>query len=266
MEPDSSFLELAKESTHRYNVNEYRFAQPVLQWFSLHEDCLPLEKMHEGRWGRRLRDHEAAKGTGDSSSRSLIHKHWKSAPPEILCAFDAEFRRFIVEVVAPLMGGPVYYEHRPAFRFHLPVFDHKRPLMQPHCDADYHHQSHEINFWIPLSNNIGDCNSLFVESEPGKGDYRPFNDVPYGTFKKFYGNKCRHYTVQNRSEWTRCSFDFRVVRKCDYRHDAPESMNKEGKNRFKVGEFYRSSEVDEAVIDEGEIERSGLGGVGEGGE
>ena len=83
------------------------------------------------------------------------------------------------------------------------------PPCKPHCDADYFHDANEINYWVPLT-RVGGCNSLWSESAPGAGDYAPFEAGP-GEAVRFYGNRCRHYTVPNDGGGVRVSFDFRVI-------------------------------------------------------
>ena len=71
------------------------------------------------------------------------------------------------------------------------------------------YQASEINVWLPLTRVYG-ANTLWAESVPGKGDFRPF-DLAYGQAAVFYGNRCRHYTMANTTPTTRVSVDFRVV-------------------------------------------------------
>merc|ERR1711907_775248 len=72
-----------------------------------------------------------------------------------------------------------------------------------HTDGEYEHPSGEINFILPLTPMFG-SNSLYVESEPGKGDYSPVTQRPGFVFR-FYGNQCRHFNVVNLSGHTRVS-------------------------------------------------------------
>ena len=51
--------------------------------------------------------------------------------------------------------------------------------------------------------------ALWVESEPGAGDYHPL-DLPPGGIAAFHGTRCRHYAAPNPSAFTRASLDFRV--------------------------------------------------------
>ena len=40
----------------------------------------------------------------------------------------------------------------------------------------------EINWWMPISNEVFGHNTLYVESEPGKKDFHPLN-LKYGQVK-----------------------------------------------------------------------------------
>jgi hypothetical protein len=83
--------------------------------------------------------------------------------------FDSIYHQFIAEVVAPSMGtGRILYQRAPTLRIYFPS---EVALGQLHHDRDYHHQPSEINFWLPLTDVFGN-NSLWIESEPEKGDTR----------------------------------------------------------------------------------------------
>ena len=82
-----------------------------------------------------------------------------------------------------------------------------------------------------------DTNSLWVESEPGKGDYKPVI-MDNGDLFKFYGNKCRHGNKVNNTNRTRVTFDFRVLPLSKYKpeknaHSGTRSM------KFEVGSYYK---------------------------
>lgn len=126
------------------------------------------------------------------------------------------YRLFLKEVIAPLCCDPssnqqnIVYQYPPTTRVVLP---NGNKTISMHRDKDYpNHQAAEINFWLPLT-NVFESNSLFVESEPGKGDFQPLN-LRYGQFLKFNGHDCRHYTVHNETQICRVSIDFRVVPSC----------------------------------------------------
>ena len=73
----------------------------------------------------------------------------------------------------------------------------------------------ELIFRFPHERRVPLCpvkgaNSLWSESAPGRGDYAAF-EADAGHAVRFWGNRCRHYTVPNDSDQTRVSFDFRVI-------------------------------------------------------
>jgi len=56
---------------------------------------------------------------------------------------------------------------------------------------------------------------------------------------KFYGNKCRHYTVPNSTPNTRVSLDFRVVPGPVYEEDAAVSKSPYTRQQmFALGSYY----------------------------
>jgi hypothetical protein len=82
-------------------------------------------------------------------------------------------------------------------------------------------------------------NSLYCESAPGAADFAPFV-ARRGQFVQFYGNQAVHYTVPNTTDSTRVSFDIRVVPLPLF---APEWMSPKGTVPFRLGQYYRSTEV-----------------------
>ena len=84
-----------------------------------------------------------------------------------------------------------------------------RMARRPHCDAQYQLPDGHLKMWLPLT-QAADTNSLYLESEPGKEDFKPLN-VDYGAMVTFYGAYCTHFAVENTSATTRVSLDFRVA-------------------------------------------------------
>ena len=190
--------------------------------------------------------------------RNTIDCRLKAARPFL--AEDSDLRdcyeRFVCEVVEPmvaecssaaevpaaaygpdragLLHSPTLYQRDPNVRVHLPGTGHH--LTQRHCDADYHHQPLELNFWIPLT-SCSDSNTLWVESAPGKGDFHPFELKP-GEGMRFWGHSCEHYTLPNETDHTRVSFDFRVVPCNLYRETYPNSHRRDGLPRFATNGFF----------------------------
>jgi len=122
-------------------------------------------------------------------------------------AFVTAFRRFVEEVVAPVVGERVAFQCPPTLRLHFPG---PRALGKPHRDRDYAgHTGAEINFWVPLTRAFG-TNSLYVESAPDAGDAASLF-LEYGDVYRFDGENCRHHTVPNMTGATRVSLDFRCI-------------------------------------------------------
>ena len=176
------------------------------------------------------------------SGRSLYNRRWKRSehPGPALRereAFLAVYKRFLAEVVAPSMLADLeadvarrgsdaasarrtmqrlIFQRLPTMRVQLAGAD--KALGPMHTDAGYGHQASEINFWVPLTATHSNAkNTLWSESSPGRGDFAPFR-VGYGQAVRFWGNRCRHYTVANEDAEgsTRISFDLRAVADCDF--------------------------------------------------
>ena len=79
-----------------------------------------------------------------------------------------------------------------------------------HRDSDYGHPKEEINLWLPF-NNSKKISSLWLESEPNKGDFKAYN-VKYGELLIF-DSRLHHGTEINKEKNTRLSMDFRVIKK-----------------------------------------------------
>ena len=63
---------------------------------------------------------------------------------------------------------------------------------------------------MPLSRAIWGTNSLYVESAPGREDWRPL-ELSHGEIACFDGLHCAHFTAENTTAHTRVSLDFRLV-------------------------------------------------------
>ena len=209
---------LRLERLHRYDTASYPFAKLIGE--------LILPESFEGEMHEIHRSFEVENWmTGAKKDnaraytmrRNYVDKRYKNShafqpgTPTGEC-----YLRFLRAVVMPavhagLGGGDsscaILFQRDPNFRCHLPDTGHL--LVHKHCDADYHHQQNEINFWLPITRSFGN-NTLWSESAPGREDFRPFeHDV--GEMKQFWGNQCVHYTVPNDTDHTRITVDFRVI-------------------------------------------------------
>ncbi|CAD7932866.1 unnamed protein product [Amoebophrya sp. A120] len=104
----------------------------------------------------------------------------------------------------------VFYQEQPVLRIVFP--NSQVPPSRPHKDLEYGHFEQEINYWLPIcQNELNGRNTLWVESEPGLGDYKPFvtdkssrqrrknkncdavSNASQGTVIRFDGMHLHHY-------------------------------------------------------------------------
>jgi hypothetical protein len=119
-------------------------------------------------------------------------------------AFYLIYERFNRSLVAPLFGGRISYSSAPKMRVHLAGTG---SVSKWHRDADVTGRPEQINIWLPVTDSFG-TNCLWVESDYGKGDYRPV-PVRYGQALFFDGGFLAHGTAPNDTDATRISFDMR---------------------------------------------------------
>jgi hypothetical protein len=103
-----------------------------------------------------------------------------------------------------------------------------------HKDSDYNHGVDEINCLLPFTDAY-DTNTIWMESEVGKKDFKPYN-INYGEFLVFSGANLMHGNQTNEELDTRCSIDFRVVHPKDFKTSNDESVSANVK--FKIGGYF----------------------------
>jgi hypothetical protein len=239
----STFTQLMVETSLCYNVLEYPFGELLKQLVWGRDDGTLITEYQLDQW------HQTLPGFAPDKSTRLAKKALgdKIKPPSDRRSarheeFQACYEKFLKNVIVPHMmmamdaaeeeeeeeeGGVVrtwggrnndsnkpssfVVQSIPCVRFQPPSTDR---MTTPHVDATYGHQPGQVNFWVPLTTAY-DSNSVYAESEPGKEDYHPFGErgapMRPGEVKRFYGNRCVHFTEANRTGVTRVSFDFRVV-------------------------------------------------------
>ena len=236
---------LRRETPFEYDAERYPFA--ALAATVLGVGDRPLDRLHETDeacdWLRGCRQNDAR---SYAMRRNFADKRFKQANSFRSGGALAEcYERFVREVVAPQIelalpgaSATLLYQREPNFRCHLPGTGHL--LVHRHRDADYHHQPHEINYWLALTPTFG-SNTLFCEGAPGRGDFRPFELKGPGAAMRFWGYQCEHYTVPNDTGATRVSIDFRVIPGRDlYRERYPNSHRSDNLQRFADGAFFAS--------------------------
>jgi hypothetical protein len=211
-------------------------------------DVSDLSKLHE------LPEGQAEMSKSKFGRTNVFSRRWRQgidrhANPELRKKLDVLVRRFVVECFSPAADAKVHgwdhfiYQYEPSLRIHMPF---TRSLGIPHRDYDYYHQPNELNAWIPLVPHVFGSNSLYCESVPGRQDFEPF-ELRFGSFVRFWGNQCVHFTKLNETDVTRVSLDIRVVPVPSATSGAAALFDPEWKNQksgtvaFRLGEYYRST-------------------------
>lgn len=199
-----------------YDTNQFPFASILSELFSY-----PLERLHE------LKDYPLF--TRASDQVTIFHRQFYDAFDSIL---KNAYLAFLRDVVHPYVKDDLVYQKVPTFRVGFP---NNVWVGEYHRDSWYGHPNEELNFLVPFTNMYG-SKSLYVESEPSKGDFRPQN-VKYGQVLHFDHTGCTHGNELNLEGSTHVSFDFRVI---PYRH---YNKNSHGKSintgmEFKIGGYF----------------------------
>lgn len=161
--------------------------------------------------GTKCLEHFRAKEECFSSFK--VEKQWRQCVAQDP-GFLAVYERLVCEVVCPHLKAKTGDEAPITFYYQFPPTLRLQPgpsqqFRRVHRDAEYGHQTGEINFWMPLTDYSRTGTTLWVESVPGAGDFRPM-EVEYGAIVAFHGTLCRHSVPPNASTCTRVSVDFRV--------------------------------------------------------
>ena len=145
------------------------------------------------------------------------------------------YDRIVEEVVSPILGEDFIYQKMPTLRVHF-VNNWATPEFHVDTPEGYNHPHGENNFILPLTTCKG-TNSVWVESEPNKGDFSPV-EVSYGELFQFNGGELRHGNKINTTEQTRVSLDFRVLPISRYDENYAKKSATTGKT-FTVGSYYK---------------------------
>jgi len=197
----------------------------------------------------------------DARAKLLQSKNWKQNLIWNEVFVNGSYFRLIKEVVVRQIAQTmdtddlnadyklhgILYQESPILRVIFPQA--KSVPCRPHCDAEYYPEEdivrqesnadtsslpsivdRFVNYWIPIT-KVNKRNTLYLESQPGKDDYRPIEtETGCGDGVRFWGMRCNHFTVVNGMgddtdeklevegadddevpSLTRVSFDFRVL-------------------------------------------------------
>ena len=234
METVNLFNVFSKDKFIKYNTKNYPFSDVLSKLFSV----TALEKIHcevdnlngfDGDLGRdsQSRIHDLFYKTIKNED-SILRKLWDSfLMEEVLQAFNTK-ETYIVQKL-------------PNIRIHIPG---AKAINRWHCDSDqdHRHPIGEINCILPLT-EMYESNSVWRESKPNLGDFRPF-ELSLGDLVFWNGNTCIHGNKVNTTDITRVSFDFRILSKKNYEHMLRNKRDNEMKTatmgtKFLVGSYYK---------------------------
>lgn len=204
-------FEVVKEWGHHkvynYNTNNNRF----LEFFENLYDTKDLSSLHE--ISIDFKELKNKNGQLDDRETDLHKKFYNKIKSdnefkELYCNFVRDiYKEFFPE------EKTMIYQSFPSVRIQF----ENSVTVPPHCDSDELgcHPIGEKNFLVPIT-KMYNSNTIFIESEPGKKDYKSIN-LEYGNIFYFNGNKCIHYNERNKEGKLRISLDFRIVRTSDYK-------------------------------------------------
>jgi len=132
---------------------------------------------------------------------------------------DPTFKKLYCELIKDIYDNlfptedVLIYQSFPSIR--IQYFNNT--VIPPHYDSDDlgKHPIGEKNFLLPIT-KMYRTNRIFIESEPGKGDFQGI-DLEYGDLFYFNGNTCTHYNEKNIENDIRISLDFRIILLKDYK-------------------------------------------------
>lgn len=209
-----------------YNFNTGKY--PFDQYFKKLYDIDSLENIHTLHNSSVVFDMQ-------NNSDTELHKVFYSDIKKENSYFANLYDEFLNSCVKEFMGFDFIYQKLPTLRLH---FDNNWATPEFHVDTQdgYYHPPGEINFIVPMTNCYGN-NSVWIESEPQKGDYHPVK-MNYGNLLSFSGGTHRHGNKINDTGKSRISFDFRILPLSKYNPEYSRTSATKS-TKFIVGGYYK---------------------------
>jgi ectoine hydroxylase-related dioxygenase (phytanoyl-CoA dioxygenase family) len=200
-----------------YNTEEFPFRKIISNMMGV----TSLEDLHV------LENYELLERSKDQST--VWHKHYYEK-------FESEFKPTYLKLISYIKEcfdyQEIIYQQIPTFRVQLG--NGNIAVGEWHKDKTYNHGTSEVNFWMPFT-STNEQNSIWMESEEDKKDYRPYK-VEYGEILVFNGANLTHGNQKNKSNDTRVSVDFRLVEPNKFMPNEAGSINMNTK--FDVGGYF----------------------------
>jgi hypothetical protein len=185
-----------------YDTQTYQFSEIISKILN----CSTLNKLHVKEYLKNKDDAVTESRVFSFDYNMMLRQKLKNigdAHP-----FYKLFHTWVQNEFCKEFGNKISYNSHPTFRVHMAG----TPSVSAwHTDYEVTGRKDQITVWVPITNAF-DSNTIHVETDYGKGDYKPVN-VNYGEALLFDGNCLSHGSISNHTNFTRVSFDFRFTPK-----------------------------------------------------
>jgi hypothetical protein len=201
-----------------YDTTKYPFREIVSEMLGIK---VPLEDLHLVE--------QYSLFTREQDQKTKWHKAYYD---QFLEKFYPVYLELVKELKKTFNYPEIIYQKIPTFRIQLA--EGNVAVGEWHKDKTYNHGVTEVNFWMPFV-DTNNANSIWMESQEDKGDYRPYT-VKYGEILVFSGANLYHGNKNNTSNKTRVSVDFRLVDPSKFIANKAGSINMNSK--FDIGDYF----------------------------
>lgn len=225
LELDNKELKSLTPQKFSYNIDDYGWQALIQNAFKIEN----LNRLHELRSDLLPLDTLEI----DTESKTLYHQTFYAKMNAGWDELSNTYHSFIATEISPFFKNDFLYQYMPTFRVHLP---NDQAIHGWHCDTEpgYDHPFGEINIQLAIT-EMQDTSATWVESSPGRGDFRPMN-MKYGEFTIFNGNTAVHGNKVNLTAKTRVSLDFRILPLHKYK--GPGKTTATARKTFAKGDYY----------------------------
>lgn len=223
-----------KDDLKTYDTSKYPFSRILKSIYGVNN----LDELHNHI--ETLNNFNADLGKdSESQYHKIFYKEIKKSNSELRNTWELFLANEVINHFPS--SNSLLVQKLPNIRIHIP---NGLAVKRWHCDSDQDHKHPlgEINSVIPLT-NMFDTNSIWRESSPEEGDFKPF-DLKVGEIIYWNGNTCIHGNKINKSLKTRISFDFRVLNRDKYNEYVANPYNTQNSTatmgtKFIIGEYYK---------------------------
>ena len=141
------------------------------------------------------------------------------------------YDKFVKLLAENIFNESLIYQAKPTIRVHLV---NNKSVGDYHRDSDYNHPIEEFNVQVPITESKNSA-TIHIQNFPNENTYLPFNCC-YGEYAIFDGFLKHGNEVIIEENYSRISFDFRVIKESEFKVSQKKSFTQ--KIKFSVGEYY----------------------------